>query len=101
MPWRSLVQRTFAAAVDFARPLQYDDQADQMEAVMADPKPGSKAVAGGEERQDAEKRQELRELRGRIKELREVIQHLGARRKTLEARQAELAAELGGAHPTK
>jgi len=68
---------------------------------MADPKPLSKAVAGSEEHREPDKRQEFRELRGRIKELREMIQLLGTRRKTLEARQAELAAELGGSQPTK
>ena len=68
---------------------------------MANSKPLPKTAAGDEEHRGQDKRQEYRELRGRIKELREMLQLLGSRRKTLEARQAELAAELGGSHPTK
>ena len=55
----------------------------------------------GDEHRDSEKRQEFRELRGRIKELRETIQLLASRRKALEARQTELAAELGASQPSK
>lgn len=68
---------------------------------MANLQPLSKPAAGGDEHRDSEKRQEFRELRGRIKELRETIQLLGSRRKALEARQAELAAELGASHQSK
>jgi hypothetical protein len=68
---------------------------------MADPQPLPTDAPGGDEHRELDKRQEYREVRGRIKELRETIQVLGSRRKTLEARQAELAAELGGTKRAK
>jgi hypothetical protein len=68
---------------------------------MADPQPLSSPAAGADEQREPDKRQEFRELRGRIKELREMIQLLASRRKTLEARQAELATELGASLPPK
>jgi len=68
---------------------------------MANPQPLSNAAAEGDQHRDSEKRQEFRELRGRIKELRETIQILASRRKTLETRQTELAAELGASHTSK
>lgn len=66
---------------------------------MADDGPDTNPPADSPEAREQDKRLEFRELRGRIKEIREVIQVLGARRKELEARQAELAAELGQAKP--
>jgi hypothetical protein len=68
---------------------------------MANLQPLSKPAGDGDEHRDSEKRQEFRELRGRIKELRETIQILASRRKSLETRQTELAAELGASHTSK
>jgi len=62
---------------------------------MAAAKQKTPADLSSAEKQQQEQKREFRDLRGRLAELREMAQASATRRKELEARLGELAAQLG------
>jgi hypothetical protein len=64
---------------------------------MSESEENSSSAAGGPDKETMAKRAELREIKSRLKEIREIMKYLGDKRKEFDARETALSAELGRA----